>query len=284
MGLVDLLTSDRNFYHVRISLDSDKLHDEVKLDLTKDKLLTQFIEPYEQGKPIITGGKTIIADNIERIKITFTTIDSSQILPKIRAEREKSLIFSPIPDKWYVVEAGTDVSDEFIKGPPGFKKNIGVAPKTIKKWSNKIFIVHGHDEVLKNEVELFVAERGLEPIVLHRQPDQGQTIIEKLEKYTDAGYAFILITPDDIGYEKAEQLKDEKDRRLEHRARQNVIFEFGYLAGKIGRNRVCCIYKKGTSLPTDLAGFLYKEISNSVQEKALDIIKELNAAGYEVKI
>jgi len=38
----------------------------------------------------------------------------------------------------------------------------------------------------------------LEPIVLHRQPDEGKTIIEKFEKHEDVGYVFILLTPDAI--------------------------------------------------------------------------------------
>ena len=65
-------------------------------------------------------------------------------------------------------------------------------------YSNKVFVVHGHDEATKSSVEVFLSEIGLKPIVLHRQADEGQTIIEKFEKHSDVGYAFILLTPDDI--------------------------------------------------------------------------------------
>jgi hypothetical protein len=53
--------------------------------------------------------------------------------------------------------------------------------------SNKVFVVHGHDQALKTDVERFLHEIGLEPIVLHRQPDQGRTVIEKFEAYSDVG-------------------------------------------------------------------------------------------------
>ena len=43
--------------------------------------------------------------------------------------------------------------------------------------SNRVFVVHGHDSELKNDVERFLHEIGLEPVVLHRQPDQGKTIV-----------------------------------------------------------------------------------------------------------
>jgi len=66
--------------------------------------------------------------------------------------------------------------------------------------SNKVFVVHGHDLEFKTEVENFIHEIGLEPVVLHRKPDEGQAIIEKFEKHSDVGYAFILLTPDEIAY------------------------------------------------------------------------------------
>ena len=42
--------------------------------------------------------------------------------------------------------------------------------------SNKVFVVHGHDSALKTDVERFIHQIGLEPVVLHRQPDKGQTL------------------------------------------------------------------------------------------------------------
>jgi predicted nucleotide-binding protein len=143
------------------------------------------------------------------------------------------------------------------------------------EFSNKIFIVHGHEEEIKNQLEIFLNEIGLEAIVLHRKPDEGMTIIEKFEKHSkDASYAFILLTPDDICYSA---------KKKEMRARQNVIFEFGYFVGKLGRDRVCCIYKENISLPTDVLGMLYKNIQNKIEEKSLEILKELKKAGYNVE-
>jgi predicted nucleotide-binding protein len=104
------------------------------------------------------------------------------------------------------------------------------APKSVSSspaLSNKIFVVHGHDDALKTDVERFLHEIGLEPVVLHRQPDQGRTIIEKFEMHSDVGYALILLTPDDIAFDKSEQHLPDDQRHLEARARPNVIFELG---------------------------------------------------------
>jgi predicted nucleotide-binding protein len=37
--------------------------------------------------------------------------------------------------------------------------------------SNRVFVVHGHDDRAKTSLEVFLREIGLEPVVLHRQPD-----------------------------------------------------------------------------------------------------------------
>ena len=124
--------------------------------------------------------------------------------------------------------------------------------------SNKVFVVHGHDEVAKTSLEVFLNEVGLEPVVLHRQADEGQTIIEKFEKHSDVGYAFILLTPDECAYLSVESDTAEEKRNIEFRARPNVIFEFGYFVGKLGRSRVCCLHTGSVSLPSDVSGMIYK--------------------------
>jgi predicted nucleotide-binding protein len=154
------------------------------------------------------------------------------------------------------------------------------APRSL---SNKVFIVHGHDEAAKASLEVFLSEIGLEPVVLHRQADEGQTIIEKFEKHSDVGYAFILLTPDEMAYLAKYHGSPEKEKYIENRARPNVIFEFGFFVGKLGRSRVCCLYTGGVTLPTDVSGMIYKEYSNSIEEVAYNIIKDLKVCGYKLK-
>ena len=150
--------------------------------------------------------------------------------------------------------------------------------------SNKVFVVHGHDHALKTDVERFLHEIGLEPVVLHRQPDQGLTIIEKFESNSDVGYAFILLTPDEVAYTVDQEGKPETERQKEKRSRPNVIFEFGYFVGRLGRSRVCCLYKGDVVLPSDLDGLVYKRVDDSLDSQAYAIIRELCAAGYTITV
>jgi predicted nucleotide-binding protein len=141
----------------------------------------------------------------------------------------------------------------------------------------QIFIVHGHNHEAKNELEIFIKEIGLDPIVLHRKPDEGQTLIEKFEKHSKVGYAIILLTPDDVVH------SSEKDKE-ERRARQNVIFEFGYFVGMLTRKRVCCLYQENVTLPSDVSGLIYKPFKSHIEEVKYALIKELKSAGYQTGI
>lgn len=148
--------------------------------------------------------------------------------------------------------------------------------------NNKVFVVHGHDEIAKTSLEVFLREIGLEVIVLHRQADEGLTVIEKFEKHSEVAYAFILLTPDEIAYLRSEEQEIDGERKKEFRARQNVIFEFGYFVGKLGRSRVCCLYTGDVTLPSDVNGMIYKKFSKNIEEVAYSIIKDLKASGYEI--
>jgi predicted nucleotide-binding protein len=112
---------------------------------------------------------------------------------------------------------------------------------------------------------------------LHLKASRNRTIIEKLEKYTeDVGYGIVLYTPDDLGQVKSKASNGE----LDNRARQNVIFEHGYLMGLIGRENVVAIVKGDIELPNDISGVVY--IDDADWEKTLLI--ELRDAGYALDI
>lgn len=145
--------------------------------------------------------------------------------------------------------------------------------------SNRVFIVHGHDEAMKEKVARFLERQGLQPVILHEQANKGQTIIEKLETNTDVGFAVVLYTPDDLGRAKAKK-KTGEEAALQDRARQNVVFEHGYLVAKLSRKRVAAVLSGEIESPSDLDGVVY------IAEKSwqMDIAKEMRAAGYNIDL
>jgi predicted nucleotide-binding protein len=85
-------------------------------------------------------------------------------------------------------------------------------------------------------------------------------------------------------YSSKEEGIENSKRRKAFIARQNVIFEFGFFVAKLGRNRVCCIYKEGVSVPTDLNGFIYKKVDSNIEEVAFSILKDLRSTGMNIKL
>ncbi|MFR8564719.1 MAG: TIR domain-containing protein [Blautia sp.] len=138
-----------------------------------------------------------------------------------------------------------------------------------------IFIVHGHDSGLKNEVARFLEKLNFNPIILHEQASEGNTIIEKIERYSNVGFGIVLYTPCDRGG----LATDESELKL--RARQNVVFEHGYLIGRLGRSKVCALIKNEVEKPNDIAGVVYVSYDESGAWK-VEIAKELKAAGYNI--
>ncbi|MDP1714122.1 MAG: nucleotide-binding protein [Anaerolineales bacterium] len=118
--------------------------------------------------------------------------------------------------------------------------------------SRKVFIVHGRNNEMKETLSRFLEKLGLEPIILHEQPNAGKTIIEKFLEYADVSFAVILMTPDDTGGLLGELFEKQKPR-----ARQNVILELGFFLGRIGREKTCIIYDQTVERPSDYDGVLY---------------------------
>jgi predicted nucleotide-binding protein len=49
---------------------------------------------------------------------------------------------------------------------------------------------------------------------------------------------------------------------MKRRARQNVVGEMFWFAGKLGRQRVCALRKGDVEIPTDFAGLVYTEMDD----------------------
>ncbi len=154
------------------------------------------------------------------------------------------------------------------------ESNVEVAT-SIDLDMSQVFIVHGHDEEAKTKTARFVEKLGFEAIILHEKASSSKTIIEKIEEYSNVGFGIILYTPCDIGGKQIDEPE------LKSRARQNVVFEHGFLIGKIGRSNVCVLVKGDVEIPNDISGVVYVQMDNAEAWK-YTIAKEMKAIGYTV--
>lgn len=151
-------------------------------------------------------------------------------------------------------------------------------PPPVARNKRKVFIVHGRDNEAKQEAGRFIEKLGLEAIILHEQASEGMTIIEKIERYSnDADFALVLYTACDHGRGVHESNVEPKNR-----ARQNVVFEHGYLMAKLGRENICSLVKGNIETPNDISGVVYVAMDSNGAWK-IEVAKELKACGYAIK-
>jgi len=147
---------------------------------------------------------------------------------------------------------------ELIPLAPGVGQRQPALRSAATVTSNKVFVVHGHDDAVREAVARFIAKLDLIPVVLHEQASQGRTVVEKLE-----------------------HLGGTTPRTLQPRARQNVVLELGYFLGRLGRDRVCALHRGELDLPSDYMGVIYIPFDGAGGWR-LQLAKELKAAGFGV--
>lgn len=234
--------------------------------------IQEFSKNYNEKQRLLISGVPINPKEIGKLRIYKTVLRNREIVGA------------------RVWDVGINVTRRFIKAPP----SDSFAPKPSTK---DVFIVHGHDHEPMKELRAILKEIGFNPIVLHEQASGSRTIIEQLEKHSNVDYTFVVLTPDDWGGNKEDffsvldgitkRLSDLEDafylKDLQYRARQNVILEFGYFIGKLGREKVCCLLKGNIEKPSDMHGIIHMQFTDSVREVRNKIIKELQAVGYEIE-
>lgn len=139
-----------------------------------------------------------------------------------------------------------------------------------------IFIIHGHDEVNTLRLShMFQNHFSLNPVLMKSKPGMSRALLEKFEDVAaTCSMAFALITPDD-------QITNHQTPY--YQARPNVIFEAGWFVGRLSIPRVCILLKDGATVHSDIDGISRIHFRENVEEKVIDIQRELEAVGLLYK-
>lgn len=193
------------------------------------------------------------------LKISSTTIPRDRVPEVVRDVREKLRVLTSIADRLSLYVAP-------LAAPEGPNDDPN-AP---------IFLVHGHDLFRREVVRRFLqAVTDRDVIVLAEQPNRGLDLLGKLLANAQrAGFAVVLLTPDDVG--------GTVESKLSPRARQNVVFELGMFIGLLGRDRVAALNESSVELPTDFSGVAYIPLSGEGWQ--IELARELKAANIEVHL
>jgi predicted nucleotide-binding protein len=134
-----------------------------------------------------------------------------------------------------------------------------------KQPPNTIFIVHGHDEEFLRDVEDFLRQSGIKPIIMK---DVGGVSASLIEKFFEVGkaadFAIVLLSGDDMGASRLQyETTNVGERALQYRSRQNVTLELGFFYGKLGWESVFVLEREPPKVfpnferPSDLNGVLW---------------------------
>lgn len=274
-----------DYYHI-LTKHTDTKHDIINhvCDLSLDSLFDDYLIPYLNGESIIINGYQINQNNTSQFKISKTGEKMSKAIEAVRDSWSSSgIIPLGITDDTIINNRkySDDVTLEmFKKAKENVSRNQNHEIIKEKQLGTKnVFIVHGHDTNRLEALENFVRKIGFKPIVLFKEADDGKTIIEKIESFSeDVCYCLVLYTKCDIGY----SANDENNKKP--RARQNVIFEHGYMIGHLGRKYVSAILEDSNiEIPGDINGVVYIPMDTEGAWK-FRIAKNMKSVGIEVDL
>ena len=150
------------------------------------------------------------------------------------------------------------------------------SPRTL---SSRIIVVSGADNEMKQALAGALTKLSLMPVVMCEEPSQGKKIVENfIRDYSDVGFAVVLLSPDDFVY-----AKNEAATKRKLRPQQNVVFELGFLLGKLGKDNVLVFFREFANfeIPQNFEGLKVTAFDDRGSWK-LALIRELSKCGLVV--
>ena len=267
------------FLEVR-NLTGDKKNKQLfEFDKTeKSQLVDELIIPYLKKEDFQFDGYFLSAENVVRFVVKTTEIPVDEIVDFENSQNPPGFFIFTTREMVVLGDQNTNnITQDIFKECREILSLQNITTKQSKITyidKNKVFIVHGHDDAVKFSVARFLEKLKLTPVILHEQASGGATIIEKIEQHSNVGFGIVLYTPCDLG-----KAKDHSE--LNFRARQNVIFEHGYLIGKLGRTNVCALVKDNVEKPNDISGVVYINYDSDSGWQS-QVLKELKNSGYHI--
>ena len=251
----------------------------IRFNIPQEELVRTFSSPFSMGQPFWFLGKLLNPTKVIKAVIFW----SYQTADKLTLPNQENLVSAK--DKKYLIE---NILKGKVKGAYlCTEKFLTSAEKTIAptqqaiSGSNvrrRVFVVCGTDGEMKQAVTNALTKLRLVPVVMCEEPNQGRKIVEHFQDYADVGFAVVLLSPDDFAYSK-----DESPTKRKLRPKQDVIFELGFLLGKLGRSNVLVFQRECQNFegPTDFEGIKVTAFDDRDSWK-LALIRELTNCGYNV--
>jgi predicted nucleotide-binding protein len=253
----------------------------VRFNVSQEELGRTFATPFNAGQPFWFMGRLLNPIKVTKVVLFWSHTTADKLaLPNqenlIAAKDKKNLIESIVKGK---VKGAYVCTEKFL---PSAKKNTlsnQSATSTSGNLSRRIIVVSGADSEMKQALIGALTKLSLMPLVMCEEPSQGKKILENFSRdYADVGFAVVLLSPDDFAY-----ATNEAAAKRKLRAQQDVVFELGFLLGKLGKDNVIVFWRECVNFesPIDLEGMKVTAFDDQDSWK-LALIRELTNCGYTV--
>ena len=266
-------------YHIYIEYaEPDKSG--VRFNVPQEELVRTLATPFGARQPFWFMGKLLNPQKVTKAIIFW----SYETADKLILPNQENLVTSK--DKKYLLEniikgkvKGAYLCTEKFLSPP--EKTIPTI-KPVKPSSDlqgRIFVVCGTDAKMKHALTNALTKLRLVPVIMCEEPSQGRKIVERFTDYADVGFAVVLLSPDDFAY-----ASEESPTKRKLRPSQDVVFELGFLLGKLGKDKVLVFYREHENFgsPTEFEGLKAAAFDDRDSWK-LSLIRELTNCGYTVE-
>jgi predicted nucleotide-binding protein len=255
----------------------------VRFNVSQEELNRTFATPYAAGQPFWFMGRLLNPIKVNKAVLFWSNVTADKLsLPNqenlVAAKNKKYLIESIVKGK---VKGAYICTEKFL---PSTEKNMPPSQSTRSTSGNlgrRIIVISGEDDEMKQALTGALTKLLLIPLVMCEEPSQGKKIIENFSRdYADVAFALVLLSPDDFAYAKNEAVTKRKLK-----PQQDVVFELGFLLGKLGKTNVLVFFRECANfeIPTDFEGIKFTAFDNRDSWK-LALIRELTNCGYNVDV
>lgn len=157
---------------------------------------------------------------------------------------------------------------------------VPLAPRTTAASGMRtVYVVASRNDAAKTQLVDFLASVDLEPVVLDCGGDAVRSGSPSADEIRRAGFAVVLVTPDDI-----RTLNDPQTApAFRPCPAQDVVFKLGFFVGAIGPKRVCALLLDEVEFPLDNSD-VAAAIMDAAEGWKLVLAKKIKSAGVSIDL
>ena len=254
----------------------------VRFNVSQEELTRTFATPFAAGQPFWFMGRLLKSIKVNKVVLFWSHVTADKlVLPNhenlVSAKDKKYLIESIVKGK---VKGVYLCTEKFLPSTENRLSPNLLTTSVSKNLSRRIIVVTGSDEEMNQALNVALTKLSIVPVVLCEEPSQGKKIVENFSRdYADIAFAVVSLFPDDFGY-----AKNEAATKRKLRPKQDVIFELGFLLGKLGKGNVLVFFRECANfeIPSDFEGIKLTAFDDRDSWK-LALIRELSNRGLAVE-